>query len=124
MSILVKKAQRGDAEAFIALMEENKMTLRRVAYGYLQNEEDVADAIQDTILDAFENMEVPSKKPSGGQPGNFPAVFWRAVYYQGNFRDSPYQGKYRKKPHPSGQGTASHRDADRLGGGYYEPGYF
>lgn len=57
MSILVKKAQRGDAEAFIALMEENKMTLRRVAYGYLQNEEDVADAIQDTILDAFEYME-------------------------------------------------------------------
>lgn len=56
MSILVKKAQRGDAEAFIALMEENKMTLRRVAYGYLQNEEDVADAIQDTILDAFEHM--------------------------------------------------------------------
>lgn len=32
------------------------MTLRRVAYGYLQNEEDVADAIQDTILDAFEHM--------------------------------------------------------------------
>lgn len=57
MSILVKKAQRGDAKAFIALMEENKMTLRRVAYGYLQNEEDVADAIQDTILDAFEHME-------------------------------------------------------------------
>lgn len=56
MSILVKKAQRGDAEAFIALIEENKMTLRRVAYGYLQNEEDVADAIQDTILDAFEHM--------------------------------------------------------------------
>lgn len=57
MSILVKKAQRGDTEAFIALMEENKMILRRVAYGYLQNEEDVADAIQDTILDAFEHME-------------------------------------------------------------------
>ena len=34
MDTLVKKAQRGDAEAFIALIEECKMTLRRVAYGY------------------------------------------------------------------------------------------
>lgn len=56
MDILVKKAQRGDAEAFIALIEECKMTLRRVAYGYLGNDEDVADAIQDTILAAYEHM--------------------------------------------------------------------
>ncbi len=48
MDIRVKKAQHGDAEAFIALIEECKMTLRRAAYGYLGNEEDVADAIQDT----------------------------------------------------------------------------
>lgn len=45
MDIRVKKAQHGDAEAFIAFIEEYKMTLRRVAYGYLGNEEDVADAI-------------------------------------------------------------------------------
>ncbi len=56
MDRLVKKAQRGDAEAFIALIEENKMALRRVALGYLGNDEDVADAIQDTILDAFEHI--------------------------------------------------------------------
>lgn len=56
MNLLVKKAQRGDAEAFITLMEEHKMTLKRVAYGYLGNEEDAADAIQETILDAFEHM--------------------------------------------------------------------
>lgn len=53
---LVKRARRGDAEAFIALIEECKMTLRRVALGYLKNEEDVADAIQDTILDAYEHI--------------------------------------------------------------------
>lgn len=57
MDTLVKKAQRGDAEAFIALMEECKMTLRRVAYGYLGNDEDVADAIQDTILAAYEHID-------------------------------------------------------------------
>lgn len=57
MDTLVKKAQRGDAEAFIALMEECKMTLRRVAYGYLGNDEDVADAIQDTILAAYEHLD-------------------------------------------------------------------
>ena len=57
MDILVKKAQCGDAEAFIALIEECKMTLRRVAYGYLGNDEDVADAIQDTILAAYEHID-------------------------------------------------------------------
>lgn len=56
MDILVKKAQHGDAEAFIALIEECKMTLRRVACGYLGNDEDVADAIQDTILSAYEHI--------------------------------------------------------------------
>lgn len=53
---LVKRARRGDAEAFIALIEECKMTLRRVALGYLGNEEDAADAMQDTILDAYEHI--------------------------------------------------------------------
>ncbi len=56
MSTLVKKAQRGDAEAFISLIEENRMTLRRVALGYLGNDEDAADAIQDAILDAFQHI--------------------------------------------------------------------
>jgi len=61
MDTLVRKAQLGDAEAFICLMEECKMTLRRVAYGYLGNDEDVADAIQDTILSAYEHMDTLKK---------------------------------------------------------------
>ncbi len=56
MNTLVKRAQRGDAEAFISLMEECRMSFRRIAFGYLRNDEDVADAIQDTILDAFEHI--------------------------------------------------------------------
>ena len=53
---MVRRAKRGDAEAFISLIEECRMTLRRVALGYLRNEEDVADAVQDTILDAYEHI--------------------------------------------------------------------
>ena len=56
MKVLVKQAQRGNADAFISLIEENRQSLQRVAYGFFQNEEDVADAIQDTILDAFEHI--------------------------------------------------------------------
>lgn len=62
MSILVKKAQQGDADAFIELIERNKMTLQRVAYGYFRSEEDVADVIQETILHAFEHIR-ELKKP-------------------------------------------------------------
>ena len=62
MNRLVKKAQKGDADAFIELMEQNRMMLQRVAYGYFQGEEDVADVIQDTILDAFEHIQ-KLKKP-------------------------------------------------------------
>lgn len=57
MIVRVKRAQRGDAEAFIALIEENKMGMQRVSYGFFRNEEDVADVIQDTILDALEHLK-------------------------------------------------------------------
>ena len=43
---LVKKAKKGDAEAFIALMEQNRQSMIRIAFAYLGNEEDVADAMQ------------------------------------------------------------------------------
>lgn len=56
MEQLVMKAKSGDAEAFIKLMEQSKESMKRVAFAYLKREEDVADAIQDTILDAFEHI--------------------------------------------------------------------
>lgn len=56
MAQLIERAKRGDAEAFIRLMEDNKESMKRVAFAYLKREEDVADAIQDTILDAFEHI--------------------------------------------------------------------
>lgn len=62
MERLIKKAKRGDAEAFILLMEENKESMKRIACAYLKREEDAADAIQDTILDAYEHIH-KLKKP-------------------------------------------------------------
>lgn len=53
---LIRKARHGDAEAFIQLMEDNKESMKRIAYAYLKQDEDAADAIQDTILDAFEHI--------------------------------------------------------------------
>ena len=46
----MKKAKKGNAEAFIALMEENKQSMYKVAKGFLRNQEDVADAMAETVL--------------------------------------------------------------------------
>lgn len=54
---LVKKAQRGDPDSFVRLMELNKDSMQRVAYGFFHEEEDVADVIQDTVLLAYEHIE-------------------------------------------------------------------
>ncbi len=56
MQILVKKAQRGDPEAFVSLIEENKSSLYRVAKGFFQSEDDIADAISETVLSAYEHI--------------------------------------------------------------------
>lgn len=56
MTNLIKKAQSGDKEAFIALMEEHKQTLYKIAVGMLKNDADAADAIQDTVLSCYENL--------------------------------------------------------------------
>lgn len=55
--LLIKRAQKHDTDAFIQLIEQNKTALYKVAKSYLKNEEDVADAMQDTILSAFEHID-------------------------------------------------------------------
>lgn len=62
MKVLERRAQKGSADCFIRLMEENKKTLMRVAYGFFQNEEDVADAVAETVADAYEHIR-ELKKP-------------------------------------------------------------
>lgn len=55
--LLVKKAQRQDRNAFVALVEKYKISLYKVAKSYLRNEDDIADVMQDTVLSAYEHIK-------------------------------------------------------------------
>ena len=44
-----EKKQQKKARTFIQLVESNKQTMYKIARSYLLNDEDIADAIQDTI---------------------------------------------------------------------------
>ena len=57
MKSLVKRAQRGDDQAFVELIEENKQAMYKVAVGILKNDFDAADAIQESILTCYEKLK-------------------------------------------------------------------
>lgn len=52
----VSKAKNGDKEAFLSLIDENRLNIYRVARGILGNMEDIQDVIQNTIIKAFQNI--------------------------------------------------------------------
>lgn len=52
----VKKAQRGDKKAFEGLIFSHRTVMYRMAKTMLQRDEDCADAIQDAILKAYQNI--------------------------------------------------------------------
>lgn len=54
--LLIKRAQKGDTDAFVRLIEKHKLSLYKVSKSYLKNEEDIADVMQDTILSAYEHI--------------------------------------------------------------------
>lgn len=54
---LLLRAKSCDGDAFVELMELHKQSMYKVAKAYLKREEDVADAISETILDCFEHLE-------------------------------------------------------------------
>lgn len=54
--LLIKRAKKGDSEAFCRLMDLHMQSLYKIAWTYLKNEEDVADVIQDTICTCFEKI--------------------------------------------------------------------
>lgn len=58
---LVKSSMAGNADAFLELMEQNSLAMYKVARGILNNDEDAADAIQDTILACFEKIHTLRK---------------------------------------------------------------
>lgn len=55
-TIFVARAQKGDHEAFIKLIQNYEAVLYNLAIRLLKDEEDVADALQETILIAFQNI--------------------------------------------------------------------
>ena len=55
------KAKNGDNEAFLELISENKLNIYRVAKGILSNEHDIEDAIQNTIIKAYEKINTLKK---------------------------------------------------------------
>lgn len=57
MELYIKRAKKGDIEAFINLMEMNKSYMYKAAKSILNNDEDIADAIQETILSCYKNIE-------------------------------------------------------------------
>lgn len=56
MTELIQRARQGDAEAFAALMEARKQSFYKVARSMLGRDEDVADAVQETVLICFEKL--------------------------------------------------------------------
>lgn len=72
---LVRRAQAGDREAFIALIESHKLSMSRAAIAILHNEEDAADAIAETVMEAFSGLHTLR------QPKYFKTWLTRALIY-------------------------------------------
>lgn len=58
---LVKRAKNGDEEAFIRLMELQTDGMYKMAKTILKNEEDVADAMAETVLTCWEKLSTLKK---------------------------------------------------------------
>lgn len=56
MEYLVKQAMQKDAEAFAALIRGQMQNMYKTARAILHSDEDIADAIQDTILTCWEKL--------------------------------------------------------------------
>ncbi len=56
VNLLIKKAKSGDPDAFVELMEQNKLSMYKTAVAILHNDADAADAMQDAILLCWKNI--------------------------------------------------------------------
>lgn len=56
MQILVKKAKKGDQEALLQLIMMQKQEYYKLAYVYMENQEDALDAMEDMIVILYENI--------------------------------------------------------------------
>lgn len=62
MQMLIEKAVQGDVEAFLELMDRNSLAMYKVARAILNNDDDAADAIQETILSCYEKLYTLKKR--------------------------------------------------------------
>ena len=75
MNLLIRKAKKRDKAAFQELMEEQTRAMYKVAKAILKNDEDVADAMQDTVLACWEKIDTLQKDKycrRGGARGGIP----------------------------------------------------
>ena len=61
MEHLVKRAMKGDTDAFLEVMTQNTQILYKTAWSVLRNNEDAADAVSETILTCFEKINTLRK---------------------------------------------------------------
>lgn len=57
IEILIQEARSGNADAFTELMKLQMQNMYRTAKAILMNDEDAADAIQDTLLTCWEKLD-------------------------------------------------------------------
>ena len=55
---MVSQAKKGDKDAFLSLIDENRLSIYRVARGILNNKEDIEDALQNTIIKSYEKIGI------------------------------------------------------------------
>ncbi|KOS63153.1 sigma-70 family RNA polymerase sigma factor [Lysinibacillus agricola] len=53
---LLSKAKKGNNQAFIELLQDEKVKLYKMAYIYTKNENDALDVVQETIARAYANI--------------------------------------------------------------------
>lgn len=83
--VLIRKAKKGDKDAFCRLMDENVQSMYKIAAAYLKNDEDVADAIQDTILSCYENLK-SLKQNRYGQTDTFRRSISLLIVFSSNIK--------------------------------------
>lgn len=89
---LVKRAKSGNEEAFIRLMELQSDCMYKMAKTILKNEEDVADAMAETVLTCWEKISTLRKNRCIlHQSGNY--GYCVAEYYRSEFQPSGVFGK-------------------------------
>lgn len=53
----MKKAQKGNDEAFLTLFQQYEVEIYRVAYVYVKNKEDALDVVQEVAYQSFKKID-------------------------------------------------------------------